>query len=295
MFKADCKCCVCGERGDQIHHLDGNSDNNIIDNLAFLCFKDHDWASQKGGLRKKLSKEVIVKYRELHYQVIENRRKKELGVIDNSIPELTEEKLLVATKTALIILELEKIKEKYLEEDWNERSDILSALNKYANHSSYRLAYDILDFLLMASGQTRLGMTEKVASNVLTIVLNFFPSFNKKRDQKGIIELGEICIEIGENMAYDSFIHLRKINIAMYGLTIIKFIYRQAKKNKISVLQKEIERVYDKLESQLNRPNRTDLEDAQEVLQTFRDDLDVWDLAFPLMRDRLMKRLDSES
>jgi len=294
LYQTDYKCCVCNERGDHIHHLDGNPSNNNLDNLVFLCFKDHDLASSKGPSRKSLTKETIINYRNHHYQVIDNRRKKELGVLDKPIPELTDEKLLTVTKNALIILEIENIKTKYFEAEWDKRAVILNELDKYVNHKNNRLAYDILEFLSSAASQTRSGMTENVALSIFGHILNFSPSFYDKQERKQTIELAKQCIHIGDNIAYDSFIYLRKINIAMYGLTIMKFIYREAKRNKILELQNEVENSYEELKSTVQRHERNDLGDALETLQIFYADLEVWDLAFPILPEHLMKRLDKE-
>jgi predicted transcriptional regulator len=37
----DDECAVCGEDADQLHHLDGNSNNNRVNNLVTLCTVDH--------------------------------------------------------------------------------------------------------------------------------------------------------------------------------------------------------------------------------------------------------------
>lgn len=294
LYMTDYRCCVCNKRGDHIHHLDGNPGNNNLDNLAFLCFDDHDLASLKGTLRKKLSKEAIINYRNHHYHVIENRRKNELGAFDKPISKLTEEKLLTVTKNALIILELENIKTKFFPSDWHQRAAIIKDLNKYANHKNNRLSYDIFEFLSLAASQTRNGMPENVASNILGCILSFCPSFYVKQERKQVIELAKQCIHIGENIAYDSFVHLKKIDVAMYGLTIIKFIYREAKRNEIIELKNEVEKSYEELKSTLKRPERNDLEEAQETLKIFYDDLKNWDLALPILSTHLIKRLDKE-
>lgn len=294
LFKTDNKCCVCSERGDHIHHLDGNPSNNILDNLAFLCFNDHDSASLKGTLRKKLTKEAIVNYRRHHYQVIENKRKKELGTLDRPISHLTNEKLLTVTKNALIILEIENIKSKYYSAEWDTRAEIINELGKYVDHSNNRLSYDILGFLSYAANQTRSGMPENVASSIFLQVLNYSPSLHDKRERKESIELAKQCIHIGGDIAYDSFIHLRKIKIAMFGLTVIKSIYIEAKRNKILELISEVENSYKELKSTLQRPERKDLGDAQETLKTFYDDLNDSNLKFPILSEHLMKRLEKE-
>jgi hypothetical protein len=44
LAKGLCVCCVCKERGIGInfHHIDGNPANNVEDNVAILCLKEHD-------------------------------------------------------------------------------------------------------------------------------------------------------------------------------------------------------------------------------------------------------------
>jgi hypothetical protein len=208
---------------------------------------------------------------------------------------LNEEKLLKVTKTAIIILELENIKSKYFSIDWKEKSKVLEELAKFINHSSNRLAYDIFDFLSLVASQTRGGMTEELASSVFGHIQSFCPSFHEKKDRKQAIELAKQCIHIGNNIAYDSFIHLRKITIARYGLTIMKFIYRKAKENNIPLLIKEVEEAYTGLKTTLHRHERSDLGDALEIVKIFHDDLEEWDLGFPALSEHLTKRIKDES
>jgi hypothetical protein len=69
------RCCICfGLRRDdevkkgQIAHLDGNRNNNKIENLAFLCFDHHDEFDTSTSQSKGLNINEVLKYREeLHY------------------------------------------------------------------------------------------------------------------------------------------------------------------------------------------------------------------------------------
>lgn len=295
MFKSHLQCCVCREKGDHIHHLDGNPSNNSIDNLVLLCFNHHNEATIKGSLSKKLSRQTILKYREHHYQLIENARQNQLGTFESPVETSTEEKLLIASKNAAIIIEIEKIKEQYFSEEWAKRDDILGQLTKFVDHSNHRLALEVFEFLSLIAGQTRGGMTYSLASSVFETVLDFFPSFNDDEKRAQTIELAKICLHIGNNIAYDSFIHLRNITLAMWGLTIIKYIYRSAKKYNLSSLIEEINQIYNELESTLRRPERTDLGDAQEMVKIFRKDLEEWDLSFPILTPHLMTRLEVDN
>jgi len=56
-------CCICQKMHVQIHHIDGNPNNNDISNLAILCIEHHDLASMKGGMTKKLNPDDIRKYK----------------------------------------------------------------------------------------------------------------------------------------------------------------------------------------------------------------------------------------
>lgn len=295
MFKSDLQCCICQQKGDHIHHLDGDPNNNDIDNLALLCFKHHDEATKTGSLSKKISALTIEQYREHHYKAIQYARKSQLGKFDKSVEALTEEKLLTTAKNAVIIVEIEKIKEEYFNASWSKREKILGQLGKFVNHTNHRLALDVFEFLSLISGQTRGGMTYNLGASVFGTVLEFFPSFHNEEKRQQAIELAKKCIHIGDNITYDSFIHLRNIAIAMWGLTIIKFIYRSAKEYQITELMDEVNRTYDELESTLNRPERNDLGDAQEMVKIFREDLEKWDLAFPVLTSHLMERIEIDN
>jgi len=56
-------CCVCQKIHVQLHHIDGNSSNNDLSNLAALCLDHHDMASMQIGLTKKLQINDIRKYK----------------------------------------------------------------------------------------------------------------------------------------------------------------------------------------------------------------------------------------
>ncbi len=289
MFKSNRECCVCNKRGDHIHHLKDKSDNSF-ENLALLCFDCHDEASKTGSLRKKLSAKTIVEFRNHKYKEIETKRENSLKQFNSSIIQLTTEDLLTASKNALIILELENIKEEYFAADWYKRADILGRIRKFSNHKNLRVTVDIFSFLSMAADQTRGGMTSEVASSILYDILDFFPAFDDDQNQNDkIVELSNECVNIAFNICYDTAIYLKNYDVAMYGLTIFKFIYKEAKRKKLKGLIDEINSKYDELESTLQRPERNDLGDALELVRIFRQDIEDGTLAFPPLPEHLMK------
>lgn len=69
------RCCVCfglnrdsAVKKGQIAHLDGNRENNRIENLAFLCLNHHDEFDTRTSQSKGLTLKEVLEYRdELHY------------------------------------------------------------------------------------------------------------------------------------------------------------------------------------------------------------------------------------
>jgi hypothetical protein len=65
LFLADRTCCVCRQRlrPVQIHHIDGDPTNNVIENLAVLCFDCHRETQIRGGFDRKLDAAQIQLYK----------------------------------------------------------------------------------------------------------------------------------------------------------------------------------------------------------------------------------------
>lgn len=66
LFLSNRTCCVCRVKGKpiQIHHIDGNSLNNDLRNLAVLCLDCHNETQISGGFGRKLSPEQVILYRD---------------------------------------------------------------------------------------------------------------------------------------------------------------------------------------------------------------------------------------
>jgi hypothetical protein len=77
LFISDNTCCVCEERGKavQIHHLDENPDNHEVANLAVLCLECHNQTQVRGGFGRKLSQEVVARYRREWIARVADRRR----------------------------------------------------------------------------------------------------------------------------------------------------------------------------------------------------------------------------
>lgn len=94
LYNAHHRCCMCyREENLQIHHIDGNRNNNTIDNLAVLCKKHHDNAHNPGAFYCKLKPDAIKKYMQDWTSYVERERAENGNVVripknenENQIP-----------------------------------------------------------------------------------------------------------------------------------------------------------------------------------------------------------------
>ena len=65
LFESDRTCCVCRQRGKpvQIHHINEDSSDNALRNLAVLCFDCHRETQITGGFDRKLDSDQVTLYR----------------------------------------------------------------------------------------------------------------------------------------------------------------------------------------------------------------------------------------
>lgn len=65
LFASDRVCCVCQTPGRpvQIHHIDSNPANNSFDNFAVLCLTCHNDTQIRGGFDRKLTTDLVRRYR----------------------------------------------------------------------------------------------------------------------------------------------------------------------------------------------------------------------------------------
>lgn len=81
LFESDRTCCICRDRSRfiQIHHLDGNPNNNVDGNLAVLCFDCHRDTQIRGGFDRKIDAAQITLYKKDWLIRVAERRDKDYG------------------------------------------------------------------------------------------------------------------------------------------------------------------------------------------------------------------------
>lgn len=92
LFDHDRTCCVCRDSNKkfiQIHHIDGNKENNNPDNLAVLCLDCHTETQLKGGFYKKLSPNLVTRYRDEWIDLVRRAKQSmEYSGIVKSVPTM---------------------------------------------------------------------------------------------------------------------------------------------------------------------------------------------------------------
>jgi hypothetical protein len=211
----------------------------------------------------------------------------EKSAINSDSQTHNKEELLNISRTALIQIEIAKLKFEFTD-DWNKNKHVINQLQTYVDFRNEILARDIFSFLnTHVSAATRAKMPSTVACAIHSLVLTYFPSSYGKDELNLRMENGSQCVYTGFNIVYDSFIYTNNFRVALWGLNILKFIYRESKRSDYNVLVDLVLEQYKELESTLNRPERNDLENAKELLQLFKDDLDTYSLAFPRLPDHI--------
>lgn len=73
----DHTCCVCHTSGKdvQIHHIDGNRNNNVLGNLTVLCLDCHSKVTGTRGLGKRYTPVEVQLYKEDWEENVRRKRK----------------------------------------------------------------------------------------------------------------------------------------------------------------------------------------------------------------------------
>jgi len=105
LFLSDRTCCKCNVRGKavQIHHIDENPANSVIENLAPLCFDCHNETMIKGGFSRQLNASQVTMYRNDWLERVKKRRDKadELASIQTVTGSIQTFQVVESTKGAI--------------------------------------------------------------------------------------------------------------------------------------------------------------------------------------------------
>lgn len=213
-------------------------------------------------------------------------------LMDEPIEGLSEGALVNASLTASILLEINKVGWEYFTVPKEERADALGRLSIYSEHSNNRIALAVMQLLSSVAHLTRSGLTEADGVAISAVALEFFPSGRDAQKHEQAREIAKLCIDAGSSIVYDAVIHLRDLRVALPGLTLLKFVHLQGVEWKIPGLAEDVAAAFDKLEADMRRPERNDLNVAMEMIRFYRQELDDNNLSHPIFPPTVMRAID---
>lgn len=195
---------------------------------------------------------------------------------------------LNVVKTALIILEIDKIEEDFETASLSRKIELLNKLFKYYKHRNEEVANSVFDFLYSVSQSIRSSKSVKISEVIKSLIFTYFPSSIDYSSQK-LVDNGKNCVHLAYNIIYDALIWIDNYEIAINGLLIWKYIRRLAIEYDIKSLSKEVDLYYQFLQDTLSRPERTDLVNASRLVDIFKNDLDRPSMDYPDLPKDLYK------
>jgi len=71
----------------QIHHIDDDPSNNMVENLAVLCFLCHHETQIQGGFSRTLTPDLVSRYRDDWHLKISRNRNEAIGLVEKVLKE----------------------------------------------------------------------------------------------------------------------------------------------------------------------------------------------------------------
>jgi len=243
LYEADRTCCICQSphRTVQLHHIDGNPNNNNPRNLAVLCLDHHDEATRRVGIGRQLTPGLIRRYMDTWLRKVQSRHSSKARAGTRSITKCSHETIL----DALASHEIRKASSNFMRTTWDKTLRLLTTLEpftdfRYGNESRM----EILDALSCLADRTKSGMTYEVANRIVQLANSILPIFTlkgpaHKRTKEKDIVLFRQAVDIGSKIAYEATKYLRDLHIAAAGAEMLWTVLRFANVNKLNDLKKE--------------------------------------------------------
>jgi len=293
IYRSDRLCAVCEAPGRQIHHIDGNASNNDFDNLILLCHEHHDEATAKRKLSRRLSKGVLLRYRQQLYRKVELKRKvPRIPSYSDKMDSLDERTMFQTSLDANACIEIEKLRYLLRGWDWRSVKRRIYDLNSFPTDIGVRARTAILYVLDDISSRTRHRMPLSVAQAIQNIASNILPPRDlSSREGPPITEAEKemlnIGVTIGFNLAYDGIRYLENIKVVEQGVEILWQVLRFAHINGIS----EVERnALDEFDRAIQIAEEAGDKYSRMLLQLFRDQGLSEDSRFPIYPKELIEQ-----
>lgn len=232
--------------------------------------------------KNKIANSILDFISQLESEKIKLNHKKET----KQLPSASKIELLEAAKSAIILIELEKIKYRYYHADLYLRENILNELRVYKSISTDITTIEIYNFLFEVADSISYYTSGDYGAAIFSHVMHFFPDETDELD--AILNLS---INIGSQLVDSSVFNLENFKIGVYGLSIWKWVYLKAK-------QQDKKEIIDIIKLEYKRTKKYFYEDNVKIsnyegklrlIEIFEKDLEKKGLQFPIVPDEIFE------
>jgi hypothetical protein len=194
LFNANHTCCICKERNKDvvIHHIDGNSSNNDLENLAVVCLDCHSRITGSSGLGKSFKPGEVRRYKRVWDKQVRDSR-------EVPRPRIYYRKELVSQIDFTICRILACGKEKRRQE---ELLDTLYELHLWRGDKVIDAKIiDGMQHLAIMSGLSYPGLVELLAEKAWEMCWEFVGPDDvgmDKKDEKRVVKCADIIETLAE-------------------------------------------------------------------------------------------------
>lgn len=135
-------------------------------------------------------------------------------------------------------------------------------------------------------------MPREVASALCGLVQTYFPlGLSSKEEKEGVSEISKLAVGASVMMFYDAVIHMSSFDIALWALTLLKFVNRASRLNRDQATQTEVVNSLKSFEGMVNRSPEKHKTAFQEMFRVFRQGFEDGDLTWPVFPPNVMVQL----
>lgn len=205
---------------------------------------------------------------------------------NKQLPSLSESELLEAAKSAVILVDLAKIKYRYYQSELHLREDILDELRVYKPILTDITTVEIYNFLFEVADSINYRSSDDFGEAIFLLVMHFFSEETKEIDT-----ILDISINIGSQLISASIFNFENFKIGVYGLSTWKWTYMNAKWRGKKEIMGRIKSEYEQMKNFFYEDNVkiSNYEGKIQLIEIFEKDLEKADLTFPRIPNKILK------
>ena len=274
---SDCRCCMCDNLGDHIHHIDGDHSNNMLSNLALLCVSCHERASRRSSMSRGLLPKTVARYRDEWHEVVARKKRARRSVAARAAQP-------AAFLEALQLHEIRKIGFRMGTPSDIGTAAALKELYPYSDmwDATPTVRAAVIDAIAGCSSHARMGMSKEQAHTIRMLASNamLMGHLLGRRQQPFSKVEREVLTSgagVGLNLAYDGALYLRDIAVVDSGGWVLWTALRLALVNRLRQVEATVREYFETSRTAARRARGGPFDDALRWLEWQEVDAGVFD------------------